>query len=361
MPPTRPPRTARRSRVLLTIVLLSLGAALQACGTLPPQSLACGSVASPSASPGTAEAFADHPAIPLCPVVKDLGPHGTVALQGITYKATDGTDIPALLALPPAGHATSACVIYQPPLGQNKEDAAPLWPGAVALGIAVFTIDTRDAGARPKMPGTIANVVKTSPTGTAALLHDTVVDLRRGVDYLETRPECHHSIGYFGTSLGGILGALLCGDEIRIRACALASITATWQEALSVPNPVLLTGIAGKPGLLQAALQTLSPLNPAVWVPKISPRPVMLIFGRNDPYVPLAAAQKLAADAREPKTVLYHDGGHDPFAGPQHDRVATQLSEFLVANLLPGSPAPASSGNGGVGAVGQAPPGPTAN
>jgi hypothetical protein len=47
-----------------------------------------------------------------------------------------------------------------------------------------------------------------TPETLLAMLLDTVVDLRMGLDYLENRPECRHNIAYLGTSFGGVVGAL---------------------------------------------------------------------------------------------------------------------------------------------------------
>ena len=60
----------------------------------------------------------------------------------------------------------------------------------------------------------------------------------------------------------------------------------------------------------------------------------MLVNGRKDPLVPPGQALELAAAAREPKLVLNHAGGHDPFAGPRGARVADGIGDFLFDELV---------------------------
>ena len=99
-------------------------------------------------------------------------------------------------------------------------------------------------------------------------------------------------------------------------------------------SPFILPGITTDPPAFQAALTELSPFDPARWIAKISPRPVMIVDGLSDPSVPPIDALDLAAAARQPKTLVLHQGGHDPFSGPQAAFVARKVGEFLTANLV---------------------------
>jgi fermentation-respiration switch protein FrsA (DUF1100 family) len=164
-----------------------------------------------------------------------------------------------------------------------------------------------------------------------------------GLDYLFSRPECRHNIAYMGTSFGGVVGAIFAGQDPRLKAVVLTSIGATFKEAMlhgsdaaqQFPGlPVQVPGAAKNPALLAHAVKILGPYDPARWVNKIAPRPVMLINGRFDPFVAPADALELAAAASDPKSLLYFNGGHDPFAaGPDQQKVAVQVAEFLAGNL----------------------------
>jgi fermentation-respiration switch protein FrsA (DUF1100 family) len=86
-------------------------------------------------------------------------------------------------------------------------------------------------------------------------------------------------------------------------------------------------------------VRILSPYDPARWVGKIAPRPLMLINGRFDPLVVPSDALELAGAAGDPKTVVYFNGRHDPFApGPDQQKVNAEVTQFLAGNL--GLPSP---------------------
>jgi len=284
--------------------------------------------------------FSYNSRVPLNPRVVKRGSQGAVHLQWIDYTSSDGSRVPALLATPIAGPARG-CVMYQGGAGQTKEEFPQLRDGLAALGLATFTIDPRNTGSR----GSDAQLraAFATPQGIASELSDTVVDLRRGLDYLESRSFCRHNVGYLGTSMGGALGALFAGQDPRIRAVVLTSIGATFKEAMLISEvavksnpqvPVLVPGVSNDPARFAAAVRILSPYDPANWVPKISPRPLMLVNGRFDPVVTPADALEIADAAQQPKTILYFNGGHDPFAaGPDQLTVDRRVAQFFCAYL----------------------------
>lgn len=280
--------------------------------------------------PKQRDPFAYDRTRPLRPVVIDLGRRDGVSVERITYTAADGERVPALFALPRGGK-TQGCLIYQGGLATKKEAAAPLWPGAAALGLATFTIDPRYTGARANKAGMASAL--SDPDRIGSLLRNYVVDLRRGLDYLERRPACRRNVGYLGVSLGAIFGALLAGADERVHAAVLTSIGATWRERLLYSGDLVLPGIAERPRDMETALRKLRAFESARWVAKISPRPVMLVNGRRDPRVPVVDGLNLAAAAREPKTVFFYDGGHDPFAPPHREEVISRVVSFLLTEL----------------------------
>jgi pimeloyl-ACP methyl ester carboxylesterase len=298
---------------------------------------------------GEGKSQAEPPAyrkgLPLHAEVVDGGREGPLRLERITYTSGDGQTVPALFAIP-ARRKPLGCLMYQGGFGQTKEKAPDVRRGAAALGLATFTIDPRDAGARGTPAQALAAIKK--PETVLGMVLGTVLDLRMGLDYLQTRPECHHNIAYMGTSFGAVVGALFAGQDTRIKAVVLTSLGATFKEGMlitsaaaqQIPNvPVIVPGAATDPELLAHATRVLSPYDAMKWVGKIAPRPLMLINGLLDPIVPPIDALEIAAAAREPKTVVYFNGGHDPFApGPDEKTVSCLVARFLSANLgLPSS------------------------
>ena len=302
---------------------------------------ACGSGSTTTTQSAVAEPLAYNQRTPLDARVLSTSVHGSIRVSEISYRSSDGTRVPALLATP-IGASSRGCLMYQGGIGVTKEQSPSIWEGAAALGLSTFTIDPRATGARGGY-GALRQVIR-SPMAMATVIHDSVVDLRRGIDFLQTRPECNHNIGYLGTSFGGVLGAILAGQDVRIKAVILTSIGATWKQALlssnlaarsAAPPPFeLLPRIDQSPTKLASAVRVLSPYDPAAWVGKIAPRPLLLINGRNDPAVAPVDALDLADAAAEPKSVLYFDGGHNPFGpGPDQRTVLTQVARFLCGYL----------------------------
>src|SRR5262249_27513792 len=121
----------------------------------------------------------------LGPRVLKSRPEGDLELSWTDYSPSDARTVPAAFAFP-TKLAARACLRYQGGIGQPKEEGSSIRQGAAALGLATFTIDPRQTGAR----GGLARlkVVTQSPQAISAVLNDSVVDLRRGLDYLESRP-----------------------------------------------------------------------------------------------------------------------------------------------------------------------------
>jgi fermentation-respiration switch protein FrsA (DUF1100 family) len=266
---------------------------------------------------------------------------GAVRLEHITYPSVDGQEVPALLSIP-ADRKPQGCIVYQPGFAQSKEQNPGLFQGAAALGLAAFTIDARNVGARGSVAQALAAVRR--PETLAEMVADTAVDVRVGIDYLERRPECHHKIAYMGTSFGAVVGAIVAGQDPRIKATVLTSIGPSFERGMLMSarqaklDPsfriVMVPGAATDPKVLAHAVGVLGPYDPARWVGRIAPRPVMLVNGRDDPLVSHADARDVAAAARDPKKVLNVAAAHDPFApGPGQREATVQVAEFLVHKL----------------------------
>jgi dienelactone hydrolase len=281
-----------------------------------------------------------RPGLPLHARAVDGGRDGALRLEQITYRSADGERVPALFAVP-TNRKPLGCLVYQGDLGQTKEQGPGLREGAAALRLATFAIDPRNEGARGSPAQALAAIAR--PETLRDMVLDTVVDVRVGLDYLERRPECRHRIGFAGMSFGALVGTLLAAQDPRIKAVVLTSLGATFKQGLLLSNlaalnnpdaAVMVPGAGTDPKLLAHAVSILGPYDPAKWVGKISPRPLMLINGRFDPSVLPIDTLELSKAARDPKTVLYVDAGHDPFApGPQQRAIAKRVARFLRRSL----------------------------
>lgn len=318
---------SRRATIAL---LLACVGALAACGGSDPPP-------APEAEPvASYEAGA-----PLRPVRTGREREGALRVTKITYRAPSGERVPALYAVP-TNATPLGCLIYQSDLGTAKEAAVELRQGFAAARLATFTIDPLDTGQRGT-PQELATRLST-PEGVRSLVLETVAELRTALDYLERRRECRDNIGYMGSGFGALVGTIVAAQDRRVTSTLLTSIGATWKQLLLV-RPVASERIPNLPNyvpeavsdltVLDRAVEVLSPLDPERWIGRISPRPVMLMNGRFDPVVLPGDAMQLAAAAKSPSTILYYDGGHDPFGdeAPARETNLVRAGQFLVRTM----------------------------
>lgn len=114
-------------------------------------------------------------------------------------------------------------------------------------------------------------------------------DLRRSIDYLETRPEVDSTkLAYYGMSWGGTLGGLMPAIEPRLRAIVL--------------------NVAGL-----SSRRTQPEVDPLNFLPHIT-APVLMLNGRYDHYDPVESSQRpmfrLFGTRPADKRQVIYDGGH---------------------------------------------------
>lgn len=312
----------RRAGRLVTFALV-LGSTLAACGGT-------------SGGPATKDPLGYRSGVDLAVERSGRSTVGALEEQQFTYTSVDGSRVPALFAVPTAKRPLG-CLIFVPGFGSDKAAVPNLRQGLARVRLATFSIDARNTGARGSAEQ--ATQAIRTPEGVRSMLLDTVADLRVGLDWLERRPECRSNIAVLGTSFGATVATRLAAEDRRVKAAVLTSVGATYKQtiiirplaAVNVPNlPEYIPGGAEKPEVLADAVKVLGPHDAVRWIGRIAPRPVMLIQGRYDPIITPADALQLAAAAREPKTVLVWDGGHDPFGDPG---VAVKTTRFLMKHL----------------------------
>jgi cephalosporin-C deacetylase-like acetyl esterase len=228
------------------------------------------------------------------------------------------------------GDGPFACVVLGHGLRGDKR-----WPEVFDLlanaGFATFSIDARFHGER-RNPDALGQLF-TDPSILERMLRETVIDMRRGIDYLETRPECDAGrIGYIGASMGGFLGSLLAGSDERVKAPVLLVSGADWPTMLESTETAEFRRRA-TPDAIERARRLLDPIDPIHWVGRISPRPVLMIAGDADRAVPPASARALHAAANEPKQVIWYRGGHGLPGGGETRRLMLTIGGWLVEHL----------------------------
>lgn len=134
-------------------------------------------------------------------------------------------------------------------------------------------------------------------TGFGALEH---ADVSGAIDWLRTQGFPDERIGVFGVSMGGMAAIRAVADAPQIAAlvtdstppAVLAVVQREWASASGLPDfflPTTLWIARSNYGLDLAAAPARAVL------PRVAPRPVLLIYGAADELVPLAEADTLAA------------------------------------------------------------------
>ena len=131
------------------------------------------------------------------------------------------------------------------------------------------------------------------------IITQTVFDLRRAVDFIETRDELNpEKIGFFGISLGGITGTIFCGVEKRVK----------------VPVIVLagsqLKIMFGTKAFSADTRDYLSIIEPNNFVKQISPRPLLMINAEDDEIVLPIMSKSLYRNAKKPKKIIWFPAKH---------------------------------------------------
>jgi dipeptidyl aminopeptidase/acylaminoacyl peptidase len=147
----------------------------------------------------------------------------------VTYRSARDQRVPALLILPKQPREERLpCVILMHGLGGDKRMFQMLWGTLTRAGYALFAIDAQYHGERK--PSDDIPFFGMYPYRARDALIQTVIDLRRGVDYLQTRKDIDpNRIGYIGASMGGIIGAIFAGVDERVKAPILLVAGGDWK------------------------------------------------------------------------------------------------------------------------------------
>jgi pimeloyl-ACP methyl ester carboxylesterase len=159
--------------------------------------------------------------------------------------------------------------------------------------------------------------------------------LRGALDFVgrkpDVAPEC---IGVLGFSLGGYVAAQVAAHDRRVAALAL----------LGTPSdPVAQANLQhGRFGFLTRwpALFALRrggmdlEVRARDYVPRLSPRPLLLVTGTADGTVPRSMAEELFRAAAEPKELYVVEGaGHGDYAAAAPSAYEARLVEFFERSL----------------------------
>jgi dienelactone hydrolase len=242
-------------------------------------------------------------AIPLeARVVQRENKEGTTR-DKVVFRSTRSFMVPGYFEVSEAAKAPYPCVVLMHGWSGGKEhwwkDGGYLHGGEVrkallAAGFAIFALDAQGHGDRiAENDYHVVNLFEepgAPPRKNYFTLRDvitqTVLDYRRGIDYLATRGDVDMArIGAMGYSMGGFHAVSLTAVEPRIKAAVGCVVPVSWRD-----DPIL---------------------DPANYLRGIGERPFMMVQGKTDELCNEAQALELYQHIEGPNTRLeLFDCGH---------------------------------------------------
>lgn len=145
----------------------------------------------------------------------------------------------------------------------------------------------------------------------------TVIDLRRGIDLLVAQPNIDPGrIGFVGHSFGALIGAVLAGVDRRVKAAVLMAGTGRFADVAAVNLPDL------RGERLERYRRTLANIDPAVWVGRAAPTPLLFQSALHDEVITEEQSREFFERASEPKSLEWYDAGHYLDEAARRDRIA---------------------------------------
>ena len=303
----------------------------------------------------------ERPRVPLEPVTKPGSEFGETVVEEISFAAEAGERVPALLMKRRTASSRRPVVIVLHGTGGSKDGMVPRLRELAGRGFVAVAIDgryhgQRARGAREGMSPYQDAILRAFRTGREhPFLYDTVWDVMRLIDYLETRQDIDPSrIGLTGISKGGMETYLAAAVDPRV-AVAVPMIgvqsfrwglehgawdSRAWTLREAIDAAARESGGAVGVPFLRKFYDRVAPglyaeFDGPAMLPLIAPRPLLVINGDSDPRTPvggvrecLAAATKAYGEAGASDRLqlyLQPDAGHQVTA--EGDRAAVSWFE----------------------------------
>lgn len=243
---------------------------------------------------------------------------GIAGLQEVSFRSTDGTTIAGWYV--PSRNRAAVVLIHG-----SGADRAALLPETRILshvGFGALALDLPGQGASGGRSQWGAAERHAVSAAVEWLAERTDVDADR--------------IGGLGVSLGGLILVQAAVSEPRLKAVVLCATPTD-----IVTETRLASGrwgwLSSEPAIwaLKRHGDQVEELQPVEIVGALTPRPVMIIGGQFDTWVPPSMTSRLYAAAREPKVLWIVPGGHHAdFATVDLGEYSTRLTDFFSGALL---------------------------
>ena len=321
----------------------------------------------PDATPQAFLRIIDRPRVGLTPGQNNQREVNGIEHWHFTYAADEAQRVPGLLTKATNASGKRPVVIALHGTGGSKEEFPDLLQDLAQLGFIGVAIDGRYHGERSKggdgyfaYTDAIARTYRTGKDNP--FLYDTVWDVLRLLDYLETRDDVDtQHIGLIGFSKGGMETYLAAAIDARI-AVAVPMIGVqsfrwaldnnAWQSRVGTIQPAIV-GAARDEGksridadFVQHFYDRVVPgiadrFDGPQMLPLIAPRPLLVINGDSDSLTPVPGLMEVVENTKAAyaqanavdkfKFTLQPDTGHD--VTPQaFQEVIAWLEQWLKPN-----------------------------
>lgn len=265
----------------------------------------------------------DRPRVPLGAQTKLLNTNSDLETHTFSFDSEAAQRVPGLIVKPAASAGRLPTVIVLHGTGGNKDRQEPLLRDLAARGFIAVAIDGRYHGARSQAGAGsadyVAAILRRYRTGKELpFLYDTVWDVLRLLDYLETRADVDPKrIGAIGFSKGGMELYLAAAVDPRIAVAVPCIGVQSFRWALDHDAWQSRAGTF-RAALEQAAQDASVPVDaaflrrfydrvaPGVYsdfdgprmTPLIAPRPLLVINGDSDARTPMPGLLECVNAAR---------------------------------------------------------------
>ena len=301
----------------------------------------------------------ERPRVPLAAETQSRGDASVYRAEHFSFASEARERVPGVFMTSARTKGQRPVVILLHGTGSRKEEFLAQMRTLADRGFATAAIDARHHGARILPQYGSGNepyfnaMLETYRTGKGRpYLYDTVWDVMRLVDYLETRGDVDAKrIGVMGISKGGTEAYLAAAVDPRISAVVpiigvqgfrWALDNDRWQPRVGTFAPAVHAAAREENTKVDAAFvrRFYDRVAPGIYgdydapsmLALIAPRPVLVINGDSDPRTPLAGVQEAVALARQTYIKMNADDKLGVYLQPDAGHVVTPVAELVMAD-----------------------------
>jgi dienelactone hydrolase len=249
------------------------------------------------------------------------------SLCQLQFSSDGGIETGGYFRLPAKGNAPYPVLVILGGVRTGRKTIEYVGP---TEGVALLALDYPYEGKRRDLSAW--ECVTGLPAMRQAVIN-TVPAVMLGVDYLLDRQDIDpNRIVFIGGSVGAFFSPAVAAADPRIDAVgllfgggdlqAIGEANLEWPGLIAVPVAWVLSVLV-------------SPVEPLKYVDRISPRPLLMLNGTDDPRIPERCSRLLHERAKDPKTIRWIPAGHVSVRTKKfRGLVGRELATWLVDNQL---------------------------